>query len=94
MTDLLLKFETLALLVLQTDLLYLYAFEGLDSPSAPSGRFLMYPEPLPRRPDEIKDGVANIGGLLCGLTVAVGRKIRVNVNVNEGCVLRSGSGIV
>jgi hypothetical protein len=91
MTDLLFELGTLVLVrILQLDLLYLYAFEGLDSPSAPSGG--LSTELLPRRPDETKNGVVNIGGLLCRLSILGYRveETRVNGNVNEGSVLRSG----
>jgi hypothetical protein len=68
-TDLLLKFSTLALLVFQIDLLYSYAFEYLDSLLAPSGRLLTQPELFPRGPYKTKNGVANIGGVLCRLNL-------------------------
>lgn len=74
-----LEFETLALLVLQIDLLCLYAIESLDSLSAPSGRLLMQPELLSGRPDETKNGVGNIGCFICGLTVTVERKRSVSM---------------
>ena len=73
-TDLLLKFSTVALLVLQINLLYLYAFGSFDRLSASSGRLLTRPKLFPRRPDKTKNGVANIGGVLCWLTIGVERK--------------------